>query len=504
MLQRFLLNNFKALKNASINIKPITILVGKNSSGKSSFLQGLLLLKQTAESRDPWAPLVPRGAHVDLGTYEDFVYGHQPERDISFEIDLLVPYSKVKQKFTEPWEPQRFYMFKQGFYSPLAGPRFFRSPIHGGPELLIRLAATFSYSHFRKRTVLKELHYAFGNEKPTLKVKGKGKGFFEHDVSVEMESGRRRVRVTFERCRIRKFYEPNIAWGKKPSVKPLSGPTYKTKRHELADRARRYVDSLVSIVSPAVDELVKSLIHLGPIREAPRRTYIASGETRTEVGLRGESAVEMLYDDIVAGDKKTHENTKRIGRVQYWLNRLEMASAFAFPDLAGAAFLFKPQNPSNRLKSNIVDHGFGLSQTLPVIVQGFYANPGSVLLLEQPEIHLHPKAQADLGDLLVEISKRGITVIAETHSEHLVERLQRLVGENKVSADTLSILLFDISDDGSRVRKLELTEHGKRLNWPEDFADGFFNSGLLDAIRQQKSIRAKIKCELATGDKGIT
>ncbi len=500
MLQRMALSNFKALKNASINVKPITILLGKNSSGKSSFLQSLLLLKQTAESRDPWSPLVPRGALIDLGSYEDFVFGHQSDRDISFEIDLLLP--RWRREIYEPSTPSRFYPPN---FSAYFGPMRMASQkqsLQNAPDMPIHLSMTFSYSPSRKKTVLKELQCALGSQKKgEFSARGKGKGFFEHDVSLETESGHRSVRITFEGCRVRKFYEPHIVWGKKVSVRPLSGPKYKTKRHELIYQARRELDLLISMTSSAVDELIKRIIHLGPIRDAPRRTYVASGETRIDVGPRGESAVEMLYADMVSANQ-TADQKERIRRVRYWLTRLEMANTFDFPDLAGSAFLFKPRNPNIGLSSNVADHGFGLSQTLPVIVQGFYADPGSVLLMEQPEIHLHPKAQASLADFIVEISRRGILLIIETHSEHLVERLQRLVGENKLSPKSLSILLFDIGQDGTKVSELKLTPHGKRFDWPVDFADGFFNSGLIDALRQQRAIRAQTLREGASAVAG--
>ena len=97
----------------------------------------------------------------------------------------------------------------------------------------------------------------------------------------------------------------------------------------------------------------------------------------------------------------------------------------------------------NSLDLDITDVGFGVSQVLPVIIQGFLSKERSITLVEQPEIHLHPKMQADLADLFIDIAinknvKKGSSskyLIIETHSEYLLKRLRRRISENKISAD---------------------------------------------------------------------
>ena len=88
----------------------------------------------------------------------------------------------------------------------------------------------------------------------------------------------------------------------------------------------------------------------------------------------------------------------------------------------------------------ITDVGFGVSQILPVLVLCFYAPKGSTIILEQPEIHLHPAVQAGLADVLIDAYKRrDVQIIVESHSEHFLRRLQRRVAEEALPNDDLAV-----------------------------------------------------------------
>lgn len=121
------------------------------------------------------------------------------------------------------------------------------------------------------------------------------------------------------------------------------------------------------------------------------------------------------------------------------------------------------------LSFNLSDVGFGVSQILPIIVQGFYADDDSLILIEQPEIHLHPKLQAEMGNLLVEIAKSGKQLIIETHSEHLLLRLQRLVAEGRLSNDNLAIYYFKYGSAGTKIQRISIDKFGQFENWPKGF-----------------------------------
>ncbi len=117
--------------------------------------------------------------------------------------------------------------------------------------------------------------------------------------------------------------------------------------------------------------------------------------------------------------------------------------------------------------------GYGIGQVLPIIVQSLLARD-SLLLVEQPEVHLHPRLQAALGDLFVEtVADRGAQLLVETHSEHLVLRLLRRVREGRLAPEDLAVLYVELDDQGAAfVRRLEVDAEGDLVDgWPGSFFD---------------------------------
>ena len=114
--------------------------------------------------------------------------------------------------------------------------------------------------------------------------------------------------------------------------------------------------------------------------------------------------------------------------------------------------------------------GFGVSQILPVLVLCYYVPGGSTIILEQPEIHLHPSVQSDLADVLIDVVKnRDLQVIVESHSEHLLRRLQRRIAEGELPAKDAALYFCDIENGESKAQELEIAEDGFIKNWPRDF-----------------------------------
>ena len=125
---------------------------------------------------------------------------------------------------------------------------------------------------------------------------------------------------------------------------------------------------------------------------------------------------------------------------------------------------------------NIPDVGFGVSQVLPVIVELFYAPENSIIFIEQPEIHLHPAAQAQLADVIIDAinmsengKKRNIQIILETHSEHLLRRLQRRIAEEKLDQEQFRAYFANNNSSPAVLEQLEVDEYGNIKNWPKDF-----------------------------------
>lgn len=143
---------------------------------------------------------------------------------------------------------------------------------------------------------------------------------------------------------------------------------------------------------------------------------------------------------------------------------------------------------------DLPDVGFGVSQVLPVLVQCFYAPPGSIIIMEQPEIHLHPKAQALLADVMIDVinsrengADRNIQLIIETHSEHFLRRLQRRIAEDALEEDSVSAYFANNDRTPAKLVPLEIDDYGNILNWPDDF----FGDEMGDITAQAKAAMKK-------------
>jgi len=137
---------------------------------------------------------------------------------------------------------------------------------------------------------------------------------------------------------------------------------------------------------------------------------------------------------------------------------------------------------------NIADVGFGVSQSLPVLVALIAAEPGQLVYLEQPEIHLHPKAQRRLAHALCWAAKRDVRLVVETHSALLLREVQTLVARGEMPEGDVRLHWFARDDDGAtQIRTAELDESGAYGDWPEDFSETELDAerAYLDAVEQR-------------------
>jgi len=239
-----------------------------------------------------------------------------------------------------------------------------------------------------------------------------------------------------------------------------------------------------------------NIYYLGPLREYPKRQYTWSGARPRDVGLRGEKVIDAI---LAAGSNGYFQNLKRRGRrrpfldiISYWLRYLGLADSFTVRHIADDSNLYDTsvQKGSAKLNASIVDVGFGVSQVLPVIVLLHYVPEGSIVMLEQPEIHLHPAVQSGLADIIIHAAiYRNVQVIVESHSEHFIRRLQRRVAEGEsvpsgrsISADDIFLYFTEHNKGESTLKHLRLNSFGEIENWPKDFFGDEF--GEIAAIKK--------------------
>lgn len=222
--------------------------------------------------------------------------------------------------------------------------------------------------------------------------------------------------------------------------------------------------------------------YVSPLRAYPKRFYFLD---RTSITgsldtLDGDSLTELLKENAILKDN-----------VNKWLDHFDLKiDVEAVEDI-----IHKLKVNQNGLSLDITDVGFGISQILPVIVQGFFTSPGSLTVIEQPEVHLHPKMQADLGDLFIDIampkSENGErdyakSLLIETHSEYLLKRIRRRIATNDISSNDVAIYMVKLDKESncSIIEKINIENNGA-FEWPEEFYGGELLKDMIEFLAAQ-------------------
>lgn len=537
MLRSMQLENFKAFgQRTVIPLAPITLIFGQNSSGKSSILQSLNMLKQTRESRDVEALLLPRteNGFADLGSFQEMLFDHDPKRTLSIRLDIELSDSQ------RGWAP-KFIRHKKTLGLEIAFSRKksedeitldgFKlcgedSDRHiavfekcAMPREMRRYAVAPYQSERRRGTEFRAARCTQISSDPTywqlaykhsvreksrlIDMVTEARRTFHEEGNIsaiqgllddEDKAGEGRVRVLAALEDYIQFMSSEFTYGdyvqrmireQLDQIVALDGfiPTLSgrpdgdqgfdfilqrvLKRPSLLREWSLNIGASSIFVGRLVEQTLGALFPLGPFRKPPSRWYIFTGTTPKDVGYQGHLLPDLLFrnNDLL---KNTNE----------WLKTLDIGYEIKLHRLGRdrSSDLFELRLMDTRRKSpvevGLSDVGFGISQILPFVVQSLAASD-QIISVEQPEVHIHPKLQADLGDLLIEAIKepRRNQFIIETHSEHLALRLQRRVREKKISPDQISIVYVSRGPNGATVQPLRLDEEG---DFMDDFPGGFF------------------------------
>ena len=215
----------------------------------------------------------------------------------------------------------------------------------------------------------------------------------------------------------------------------------------------------------AFEDLFSRVHYLGPRRDDPQHDYSWGESHPKDVGRYGEDMISALLSSRVRQLSIEEQILK-------WLQRLDLIDSYALNPTSNTnqdyEFLVKQYKDGPEV--GLTDVGFGVSQVLPLIAQCYYAPEGSILILENPEAHLHPKAQSELADVFIDVVKnRNVQIILESHSEHLLLRLMRRIAEEEISADQTAFHFCKIEDGNSQAEQLKVDEYGNISNWPQNF-----------------------------------
>ncbi len=240
---------------------------------------------------------------------------------------------------------------------------------------------------------------------------------------------------------------------------------------------------------PAVARLLRDRVHyLGPLRQEPRPFFDIDDDDRPDVGAAGQHLARVLQrHGTKTVDVPELGKAELVDGLQYWLRELGVIDDVAVEARGRAGVSIEVRPPDLDRQVDLTSVGVGVSQVLPVLAVCLLADPGDIVLLEQPELHLHPALQMRLADFLLACIKSGRQIIVETHSEHLVNRLRRRVAEDDANntAELVRIVFAERDAEGhTTFRPSDINPLG---GLSQDWPDGFLDLGARDA---QKLLQA--------------
>lgn len=453
MLKALNLTNFKAWQSLKMPLRRITGVFGTNSSGKSSLLQFLLLLKQTKNATDRGLVVDFGGPDelVNMGGYRDVVFSGDEGRDIDWML-----------------------------YWGLSNELRIRDPSGRRTDVLMKgrnLESSCRIGLKGQIPTTRHIRYKFANTEFGIEPKN------DRPSEFVLRSGGRHE-INFIRNRGR-------GWA-------LPGPL---KTHLFPDQARTFFQntSFLSQFETEYETLMDRIFYLGPLREYPQREYRWSGTGPIDVGPRGEHSVDAILAATARNETRNlihkgwHKTFQEM--IAYWLQELGLIHSFEIREIARGSNLYHARVRANESspETMLTDVGFGVSQVLPVLVLLYYVPEGSIVLMEQPEIHLHPSVQSGLADVMLSVAdRRSIQIIVESHSEHLLRRFQRRAAEGTAKSSHLK--LYFVSNHGgvAKLNDLVLNQFGEIENWP----DHFFGDEMAEiAAISKESIKRRMEAE---------
>ncbi|MEY4748594.1 MAG: hypothetical protein RIQ60_808 [Pseudomonadota bacterium] len=555
LLRTLSLKNFKGFSDeVRIELRPITLLFGANSSGKSSVLQALQYVREILDRQNVNADRTLQGGEaVDLGGFANLVHGRDPKRQIEIAVEMALGEESIPELVPEPfedWQTQDSDVWD--FYNTLQEIR------RRVASVSVRLIVAWSEQReapvvvgyqvgtngewcvkFESTADGRDTRMRINRENPIFMVEREVEELIDLEALEEWISPR-----DFQDTRDPDLVEDSSETKGKRLVSVVGDLFFAVKEAGLerpGDGLRSWLtqlngalprlDQMLSIpapgaqgaknvyvareftafmswltVGPAVllrDQLRK-MRYIGPLRRIPPRGFEVSLTKSDSAWSDGMAAWETL----VTGSQDL------VKRVSDWMQSpAKLGTGYALTRKVYQEFDPTPPVPQPigpiRKRTQLVDGtglplqpqdvGVGISQVLPVVVAA-QDGSASVVCIEQPELHIHPAVQVGLGDLFIDGAvNQGLSFLIETHSEHLVMRLQRRLreamsgeleeGAPKVDPSLVTMLYLGRDEAGAVcVTPIGLTEQGKFDSaWP----NGFFPERTIEVL--PAAAREKLK-----------
>jgi predicted ATPase len=538
MLNNITFENYKAFKKGVFKIKPLTILLGANSSGKSSLLQLILLLEQTLNLDEFYDSAVKlNGKYINLGEDENIIRNRDHKKEVTFEFELSnTSFNKELKKIRSKIQNQLTEILIILFYAndfpnklshekilpKLINSNFLNSKNINEFELLNRIdellkelkAKDLNAQHFRGLWFKSNLRFFLRrgydlNIESILDINIQefkdALELFRHISKLRFRNVRfgYRLKYSNKTKKIEVIENYIIVLNKKllsiivdenKNISKIDSDLLDKKlliKYSKSINSLFYFTSLKLNLMKNIDNTIfknvvlenifniysklfnilteefnsENINYVAPLRAFPQRYYFLD-EANANLSLNiysGNNLAEILKRD---------SNVNKL--VNKWLGKFGLGvSVKEFKDI-----IHNIKVKQNGLDLDIIDVGFGISQILPILIQGFMTEKKSINIIEQPEIHLHPKMQASLADLFIDIiynnsnqSLSGKSLVIETHSEYILRRIRRRISEGKINSNDVALYFIEPrqkQNGSAKIKKINISKNGA-FDWPKDF-----------------------------------
>jgi energy-coupling factor transporter ATP-binding protein EcfA2 len=435
MLKKIELENFRIFaERVSLQLRPITVLIGRNSAGKSTLIKFLLMLQQSLDASEEDF-LRTDGDRTKLGDFSQLRNSRRGSGRLQFNLE----------------------------YSTNDLPDRKEMALFLGSKSIKRKSDALTDELRLQLTIPAESQIPQPNSA---------------DVSVSgLVAYRSRSRIGTHQVNVVLDGEAvlrEVGQLRNPEISLLRFPARSSTPEKAIQRV--FSDRFLS----SIRHELSSMQHLGAVREESTRVILASNPPSGTVGQRGQFALPHLREIMNEGGEKADFVQKHLGAIAD-VGELRFRSA-------GRGYVADAMatNLRTNMKSYLADFGFGVGQCLPIVVQGAIASPGALMIVEQPESQLHPSAQLELGTFFADLlNERNVMSLVETHSSQLILRLRKLVANKTLKPDDVSLAYVHVSDGTPTIKNLEILPNG---NLEKGLPMEFFGADLKEAMELRAGI----------------
>lgn len=512
MVKQLRVKNFRSIEDSGlIDIKPITVFLGKNSCGKSSFIRILPLLKQSLE-KEIHEPLLWYGDYIDFGGFSEIMPKNKADIDcFELEFTLKLSNKRLERHIIRNMIDLMFYRsdeFNDSFKNVLIDVK-----IEFHKEEIKMISLNYSGQKIDIQITNEQIESIQVNNNDSYDVKKYNLVYSSRDLLPELVCQIAEKLFFNKNDIISELVEPIINDLKSKTKCRIGNNTWNDliikiirmqSKNELLEQLRQNKDSakireyfegtdiedellnsindqiqfvllpyILKKVNQSLNASIENLYYIKPIRANANRYYRIQGIGVKQVDPDGSNLPMILY------------NLPKNRRNQFseWCKE-QLGISFSVKETEGHISLMV--NTGGDYEINIADSGYGYSQVLPIILQIWLLSENNkdnhsrftsdyTILIEQPELHLHPAFQAKLAEMFVSFvnslrqNNSNVNIIFETHSDVIINRLGTLVSDKLIDKNDINIVLVEKKEGVSKFKQVGFESNGLISEWPIGF-----------------------------------